>query len=153
MDSANKSHIAECGLDDLLQMMQSDFHEFSFAEKLMPVPLSFEDKGAIIVCDHTYIGENDPIGCQLMEAFFDCIVIKRLKVKTIVLMHKAVTLAYEGSPVYANLVILEKMGCDIYVCELSAEEFAKGQELQIGQKVSVKNIAEKLFCPGKVIRL
>ncbi|MCR5660989.1 MAG: hypothetical protein K6G50_02540 [bacterium] len=153
MYSAKQPNIAECGLDDLLQMMQNDFHEFSFAEKLMPVPLSFEDKGVTIFCAHTYIGEDDQTGCQLLEAVFDCFVVQRLKIRAIVLMHKAVTLAFEGSPVYANLVILEKMGCDITVCEISAEEFAKGQELQIGHKASIKNIAEKLFSQGKVIRL
>ncbi len=153
MDSAKQPNIAECGLDDLLQMMQSDFHEFSFAEKLMPVPLSFEDKGAAILCDHAYIGENDQTGRQLLEAIFDCIVIQRLKIRSVILMHKAAALAFEGSPVYANLVILEKMGCDITVCEISAEEFAPGKELQIGHKASIKNIAEKLFSQGKVIRL
>ena len=105
----------------------------------------------VIVLNHDQMGQGDAeLGQKILGTFLRKLPSLR-EVSAIALYNSGVKLLTEGSPVLAELTMLEENGVDLHPCGTCVEHY--GVELAVGEVSTMDQIIQEIDRAEKVVTL
>ncbi len=105
----------------------------------------------VIVLNHDQMGHGDAeLGQKILGTFLRKLPSLR-EVSAIALYNSGVKLLTEGSPVLAELTMLEENGVDLHPCGTCVEHY--GVELSVGEVSTMDQIIQEIDRAEKVVTL
>lgn len=144
-----QTSLLESDLDLYLKMLQSGHAELELAKISMEsAPL----RDVVFVFTSDGIGTaGEHLSKLLIKFMLKSLITHSVKPKALVLMHNAVLLTVEASPLLGNLTVLEEQGLKILVCSTSADFHQIEDKIRVGHISEMSVILSELINAKNVI--
>lgn len=114
-----------------------------------------DEAGVVLLLSSTSIGANKKkhLGKRLMHHFLFSLTEIPPRIRSIILVNEAVTLACKGSNVLEPLQVLNEAKINIIICQKSIRCYGGSCELAVGTTASMYMIVNLLVSADKVISM
>lgn len=144
-----QTSLLESDLDLYLKMLQRGHAELELTKISMEsAPL----KDVIFIFTSDGIGTgSEHLSKLLIKFLLKSLINHSIKPKALVLMHNAVLLTVDSSPLLGNLTVLEEQGLRILVCSTSVDFHQIEDKVHVGQIADMSLILSELLNARNVI--
>jgi selenium metabolism protein YedF len=112
-----------------------------------------EMKNVIVIHSDIMGRGNDELGRKIMGSFFRKLTLQEDCSEAIIFYNTGVALLAEGSPILADLKILEEKGSDLVACGTCVNFFGLQDKIMAGRVSDMQEIATLLIKSEKIITI
>lgn len=112
-----------------------------------------EGKILVVIPSNVFGSGDDELGGKLMQNFLRTLPEMGTSLWRIILLNGGVKLSAAGSPVLAELRVLEKQGVSVLVCGSCLDFFGLLERKQVGETTNMLDVVTSMQIADKVLRI